>query len=139
MKKYIYMSLMMALLCVLSLSFTACDDDDDDKLPAPEITINEANIEDDVLCVQADVVAKGRTASILLTITGQNGAVKATQAITDSKYIGVLNIDGFHVHVDIADKNVEEGDILEMSVTDGHGLTTTSKKSITEEEDDDDE
>ena len=138
MKKYIYMSLMMALLCVLSLSFTACDDDDD-KLPAPEITINEANIEDDVLCVQADVVAKGRTASILLTITGQNGAVKATQAITDSKYIGVLNIDGFHVHVDIADKNVEEGDILEMSVIDGQGLTTTSKKSITEEEDDDDE
>ena len=138
MKKYIYMSLMMALLCVLSLSFTACDDDDD-KLPAPEITINEANIEDDVLCVQADVVAKGRTASILLTITGQNGAVKATQAITDSKYIGVLNIDGFHVHVDIADQNVEEGDILEMSVTDGQGLTTTSKKSITEEEDDDDE
>ena len=138
MKKYIYMSLMMALLCVLSLSFTACDDDDD-KLPAPEITINEANIEDDVLCVQADVVAKGRTASILLTITGQNGTVKASQAVTDSKYIGVLNIDGFHVHVDIADKNVEEGDILEMSVTDEQGLTTTSKKSITEEEDDDDE
>ncbi|SEE02257.1 hypothetical protein [Prevotella sp. lc2012] len=138
MKKYIYMSLMMALLCVLSLSFTACDDDDD-KLPAPEITINEANIEDDVLCVQADVVAKGRTASILLTITGQNGTVKASQAVTDSKYIGVLNIDGFHVHMDIADKNVEEGDILEMSVTDGQGLTTTSKKSITEEEDDDDE
>ena len=138
MKKYIYMSLMMALLCVLSLSFTGCDDDDD-KLPAPEITINEANIEDDVLCVQADVVAKGRTASILLTITGQNGTVKASQAVTDSKYIGVLNIDGFHVHVDIADKNVEEGDILEMSVTDEQGLTTTSKKSITEEEDDDDE
>ena len=138
MKKYIYMSLMMALLCVLSLSFTACDDDDD-KLPVPEITINEANIEDDVLCVQADVVAKGRTASILLTITGQNGTVKASQAVTDSKYIGVLNIDGFHVHVDIADKNVEEGDILEMSVTDEQGLTTTSKKSITEEEDDDDE
>ena len=138
MKKYIYMSLMMALLCVLSLSFTACDDDDD-KLPAPEVTINEANIEDDVLCVQADVVAKGRTASILLTITGQNGTVKASQAVTDSKYIGVLNIDGFHVHMDIADKNVEEGDILEMSVTDGQGLTTTSKKSITEEEDDDDE
>ena len=41
--------------------------------------------------------------------------------------------------MDIADKNVEEGDILEMSVTDGQGLTTTSKKSITEEEDDDDE
>ena len=138
MKKYIYMSLMMALLCVFSLSSTGCDDDDD-KLPAPEITINEANIEDDVLCVQADVVAKGRTASILLTITGQNGTVKASQAVTDSKYIGVLNIDGFHVHVDIADKNVEEGDILEMSVTDEQGLTTTSKKSITEEEDDDDE
>ena len=136
MKKYIYMSLMMALMYVVTISFSSCSSDDD-KLPAPEITINEANIEGDELCTQADVVAKGRTASILLVIEGKNGAVKVTRPVTDSKYIGVLNIDGFHVHTDIAGKNVEEGDVLKMTVTDAQGLSTTVQKSITEEEDED--
>jgi hypothetical protein len=139
MKKIINMSIMMALITVFTLSFTACSNDDDDKQPAPQITLNEANIEGDILCVQADVVAKGRTAAILLTIAGKNGAVKVTQPVTDSKYIGVLNIDGFHVHVDIAGKNVEEGDLLKMSVTDAEGQTVTVQKAITAEEDDDDE
>lgn len=35
MKNLKYMSLMLALLCVVSLGFTSCgDDDDDDELPA---------------------------------------------------------------------------------------------------------
>lgn len=134
MKKYIYMSLMMALMCVITLSFSSCSNDDDDKLPAPQITINEANIEGDELCTEADIVAKGRIASILLVIEGQNGKVKVTRPVTDSKYIGVLNIDGFHVHTDIAGKNVVEGDVLKLTVTDAQGLSTTVKKSITEEE-----
>lgn len=79
----------------------------------------------------------GRTASILLTIEGKDGSVKATRPVTDSKYIGVLNIDGFHVHVDIAGKNVQEGDVLKMTVTDAQGLSTTAQKSITEEEEED--
>ena len=109
------MSLMMALMCVFTLSFSSCgSDDDDDKLPAPEITINEANIEGDELCTQADVVAKGRTASILMVIESKDGVVKMTRPVTDSKYIGVLNIDGFHVHADIAGKNVVEGDVLNI-------------------------
>ena len=140
MKKYIYMSLLMALACVFTLSFSSCSsDDDNDKLPAPVITLHEANIEGDELCTQADVVAKGRTASILLTIEGKNGTVKVTRPVTDSKYIGVLNIDGFHVHVDIAGKNVEEGDVLKMTVTDAQGLSTTAQMNITEEEEDEDE
>lgn len=134
MKKYIYMSLMMALMCVMTLSFSSCSSDDDDKLPAPEITINEANIEGDELCTEANIVAKGRTASILLVIEGQDGKVKVTRPVTDSKYIGVLNIDGFHVHTDIAGKNVVEGDVLKLTVTDAQGLSTTAQKSITEEE-----
>lgn len=134
MKKYIYMSLMMALMCVITLSFSSCSNDDDDKLPAPQITINEANIEGDELCTEADIVAKGRTASILLVIEGQDGKVKVTRPVTDSKYIGVLNIDGFHVHTDIAGKNVQEGDVLKLTVTDAQGLSTTAQKSITEEE-----
>ena len=132
------MSLMMALITVFTLSFTACSNDDDDKQPAPQITLNEANIEGDILCVQADVVAKGRTATILLTIVGKDGAAKVAYPVTDSKYIGVLNIDGFHVHVDIAGKNVEEGDVLQMTVTDAEGQTVTAQKGITAEEDDED-
>ena len=140
MKKIINMSLMMALITLFTLSFTACSsDDDNNKQPAPQITLNEANIEGDILCVQADVVAKGRTAAILLTITDKAGNVKVTCPVTDSKYIGVLNIDGFHVHVDIAGKNVEEGDLLKMAVTDAEGQTVTAQKSITAEDDDDDD
>ena len=139
MKKYIYMSLMTALTLVFTLSFSSCSDDDDDKLPAPEITLHEVNIEGDILCTQADVVAKGRTAAIMLTIEGKNGTVKVTRPVTDSKYIGVLNIDGFHVHVDIAGKNVEAGDLLKMTVTDAQGLSTTAKMSISEEEDEDED
>ena len=139
MKKIINMSLMMALITVSTLSFTACSNDDDDKQPAPQITLNEANIEGDILCVQADVVAKGRTATILLTIVGKDGATKVAYPVTDSKYIGVLNIDGFHVHVDIAGKNVEEGDVLQMTVTDAEGQTVTAQKGITAEEDDDED
>ena len=130
---------MMALITVFTLSFTACSNDDDDKQPAPQITLNEANIEGDILCVQADVVAKGRTATILLTIVGKDGAAKVAYPVTDSKYIGVLNIDGFHVHVDIAGKNVEEGDVLQMTVTDAEGQTVTAQKGITAEEDDDED
>ena len=133
------MSLMMALITVFTLSFTACSNDDDDKQPAPQITLNEANIEGDILCVQADVVAKGRTATILLTIVGKDGAAKVAYPVTDSKYIGVLNIDGFHVHVDIAGKNVEEGNVLQMTVTDAEGQTVTAQKGITAEEDDDED
>ena len=129
----------MALITVFTLSFTACSNDDDDKQPAPQITLNEANIEGDILCVQADVVAKGRTATILLTIVGKDGAAKVAYPVTDSKYIGVLNIDGFHVHVDIAGKNVEEGDVLQMTVTDAEGQTVTAQKGITAEEDDEED
>jgi hypothetical protein len=59
--------------------------------------------------------------------------------VTDSKYIGVLNIDGFHVHVDINGKNVEEGDLLKMTVTDAEGQSVTAQKDITAEEEDEDE
>ena len=138
MKKIINMSLLMALISVFTLSFTACSKDDDDKSPAPVITLHEANIEGDILCVQADVVAKGRTAAILLTIADKSGNVKVTYPVTDSKYIGVLNIDGFHVHVGIDGKNVQEGDVLKMSVTDAEGQTTNAQKDITAEEEDDD-
>ena len=136
MKNLKYMSLMLALLCVVSLGFTSCGDDDD--TPAPTIVMDEANIEDGEICVKADVTAPGRTAAIQIVITDASGnTTKATKNVTDSKYIGVLNIDGFHVHVDIADKGVVVGDLLKLTVTDGNGKSTIAQKDITEEEDED--
>ena len=141
MKNLKYMSLMLALLCVVSFGFISCgsdDDDDDDTTPSPTIVMGEANIEDSEICVKADVNAPGRTKAIQIVVTDASGkTIKATKNVTDSKYIGVLNIAGFHVHVDIADKGVVAGDLLQLTVTDGNSKSTTAQKSITEEEDED--
>jgi hypothetical protein len=139
MKNLKYMSLMMALACVLTLGFTSCSNDDDD-VEAPTIVMDEANIEGSYICVKADVNAPGRTAAIQIIVTDATGnTTKVVENVTDSKYIGVLNIDGFHVHVGIDGKGVAVGDKLNLKVTDGNGKTTTAQKDITEEEDDDDE
>ena len=76
----------------------------------------------------------------MVTVTDTQGNnVKVTKNVTDAKYIGVLNIDGFHVHVDIDNKGVVVGDLLKLTVTDANGKSTTAQKSITEEEDDDED
>ena len=140
MKNFKYMSLMLALVSVISLGFISCDDDDDNDTAAPAIVMDEANIEDGFICVKADVAAPGRTAAIQITVTDATGTTtKVTKDVTDAKYIGVLNIDGFHVHVDIDGKNVVVGDLLKLKVTDANGKSTVAQKSITQEEDDDDE
>ena len=139
MKNLKYMSLLMALVSVITFSITSCDSDDDDT-PAPTIEMEEANIEGNELCVEADIVAQGRTASILINICDPSGkTIKVAQPVAGSKYIGVLNIDDFHVHVDITGKNVVVGDLLKLTVADANGRSTTAQKSITEEEDEDDE
>lgn len=140
MKNLKYMSLLMALVSVMTMGITACGNDDDDKTPAPTIELEEANIEGDELCVEADIKASGRTSAIVITIydaTGKN--VKVSQPVASSKYIGVLNIEDFHVHVDIAGKNVVEGDLLKLTVSDAKGRSTTAQKAITEVEDEDEE
>lgn len=132
-----YMSLMLALACFFLFGFTSCSsDDDDNNTPAPTITMGEANIEGDIICVKANVNAPGRTNTIDITVTDATGnTTKVKKSVTDSKYIGVLNIDGFHVHVDIVGKGVVEGDLLKLKVTDANGKSTTAQKSISEEED----
>ena len=139
MKNLKNMSLMLALTCVITLGFTSCSsDDNEDNTPAPTIVMDEANIEDDFICVKADVYAPGRTAAIQITVTDAAGTTtKVTKDVTGTKYIGVLNIDGFHVHVDIDGKGVVEGDLLKLKVTDGNGKSTTVQKNITAEEDED--
>ena len=48
MKNLKYMSLMLALLCVVSLGFTSCgDDDDEDDTPAPTIVMASDSISGD--------------------------------------------------------------------------------------------
>ncbi len=137
MKNLKYMSLLMALVSVITLSITSCGSDDDDT-PAPTIEMEEANIEGNELCVEADIVAQGRTASILINICDPSGkTIKVAQPVAGSKYIGVLNIDDFHVHVDIAGKDVAVGDLLKLTIADANGRSTTAQKSITEEDEDD--
>lgn len=141
MKDLKYMSLMMAMMSVITLGFTSCSSDDDkNDTPAPTIVMDEANMEDGEICVKADILAPGRTSAILISITDASGNnVKVTKDVTDAKYIGVLNIDGFHVHVDIDGKGVAVGDLLNLKVTDANGKYSIGVKSITEEEDDDEE
>lgn len=135
MKNLKFMSLMMALVSIVSFGFTSCSNDENDALPAPVIEINEANIEEDIICVQGNVAAPGRTAAIQITVTDAAGTTtKVVKDVTDAKYIGVLNIDGFHVHVDIDGKGVAEGDILRLKVTDANGKSSIAQKSITQEE-----
>jgi len=138
MKKNHYISLiMMAFVCMLSLSFAACSDDDDDT-SAPVVSIDEANIEGNELCIMADIEAKGTTQIIVANIFDSTGkSLKATKAINDSKYIGVLNIDDLHVHVDITGKGIVVGDLLKLLVIDANGSSTTAQKAITAEVDDD--
>ncbi len=133
------MSLMMALVCVLSLSFTSCSDDDDTAAPA--ITLGEANLEGDEICVKADIKAPGRTASIIIEVySADRSTLKTAKVVTDTKYIGVLEIPGFHVHVkDVAASGIVEGDVLVFTVTDMNGKTTSEKKNITAEEEEEEE
>ncbi len=134
------MSLFMALVCAFSFVLTSCGDDDDETVAAPTVSVTEANIEGEELCVQGDIVAAGKTASIVINIYDAAGqTLKVSKNVTDSKYIGVLNIDGFHVHVDIAEKGVAEGDLLKLTVADALGNSTSAQKSITAEEEEEEE
>lgn len=138
MKRNILSSLYLALTCVASLTLAACGSDEEETPGAPKIEIDEANIEGDELCVEADITAPGLTKSIVIEITDKrNSRVKASMSVTDKKYIGVRNIDDFHVHVPIAGCDVVVGDQLNLAVTDALGQATLTQKAITQEEDED--
>ncbi len=132
-----YTSLIMtAIVCVLSFGLISCGDDEADT-PAPVVTITEANLEGTEICTQANIAAEGRTQSIVINIYDTTGkTLKASKTVTDTKYIGVLNIPEFHVHVDVANKGVAEGDLLKLTVSDGNAKQTTVQQAITAEEED---
>ena len=148
MKNLKYMSLMLALLCVVSLGFTSCgDDDDDDELPAkPVITLTEVGHDNSKhahpghdLHLEADVVAEGLIKSINVEIHQENGgSVKIEKAYTDGKYIGVRNTE-FHEHIDIPE-NAPLGEYhLHFVVTDNRGQQTIAESHIELVEDDGDD
>ena len=143
MKNFKYMSLMVALLSVLTLSFTSCSsDDDDDVANATVINHYEANIEDEgsEICIQADIKCPGKIAAIIAKVYSADGkTLKLAQPFTG--FEGALEVPGFHKHildVDTYDPAIVEGDLLKFTVVDQNGNSTTVQKNLTEEEGDED-
>ena len=140
MKNFKYMSLMVALLSVLTLSFTSCGDDDDDVANATVINLYEANIEHEGsdICIQADIKCPGKIAAIIAEVYSADGkTLKLAQPFTG--YEGALEVPGFHKHildVDTYDLAIVEGDLLKFTVVDQNGNSTTVQKNLTEEEGD---
>lgn len=143
MKNIKYLSLMMALLSVLTLSFTSCGDDDDEitNIASSTITLHEVNIEGSKICVKADIVCPSKVEYIRIEIYSADGQTrKFTQDFYSSIYTGALNIPEFHEHlldIDTYDPAIVEGDLLKFTVVDMNGRTTTVQKNLTEENDED--
>ncbi|MCR5044194.1 MAG: DUF4625 domain-containing protein [Bacteroidaceae bacterium] len=146
MKNYIYMSLAMALSCVLSLGFTSCSNDDDNDVPKPAITLTEVGHDNarhvhpgHDLHLEADVLAEGQIQRIDIEIHQENGdGYKIEKVFTSGKYIGVKNAE-FHEHIDIpADAPLGEYH-LHFTVTDQKGQQTTANSELEVVEDDGDE
>ncbi|MBO4663528.1 MAG: DUF4625 domain-containing protein [Bacteroidaceae bacterium] len=138
MKKIINMSLMMALITMVTFSFTSCGNDDDDVLPAkPSITLTEVGHDNGKhahpghdLHLEADLLAEGLIQRIDIEIHQEGGANKIVeQSYTTGTYIGVRNAE-FHEHIDIpADAPLGEYH-LHFTVTDKHGQQTTVEDHI---------
>lgn len=143
MKNIKYLSLMVALLSVLTLSFTSCGGDDDEitNIASSTITLHEVNIEGSQICVKADIVCPSKVEYIRIEIYSADGQTrKFTQDFYSSKYTGALNIPEFHEHlldIDTYDPAIVEGDLLKFTVVDMNGRTTTVQKNLTEEDDED--
>ena len=146
MKKYLNMSLVMALLTV-AFVFSSCKKDD--EMPEkPTITLTEVGHDNSChahpghdLHLEADVLAQGLISRIDIEIHQETGgSYEIEKAYTEGKYIGVRNIE-FHEHIDIpADAPLGEYH-LHFTVTDKEGQQSTAECHIemTEEDDDDDD
>lgn len=144
MKRYITMSLVMALLTV-AFVFSSCKKDDEmpDK---PIITLTEVGHDNSRhahpghdMHLEADVLAEGLISRIDIEIHQEEGSgFEIEKSFTDGKYIGVKNIE-FHEHIDIP-ANAPLGEYhLHFTVTDKEGQQTTAECHIEIVEDDDDD
>jgi len=144
MKKYIFMSIMVAL----TLGFIACDDEE--TTAKPVITLTEVGHENSLqahpgydMHLEADITAEGLIQRIDLEIHQEgNGSYELEKSYTQGKYIGIKNTE-FHEHIDIpADAPLGKYH-LHFTVTDALGQQTTAESPLTlvegeEEEDEED-
>ena len=142
MKKYMYMSLMLALVSVSTLFLTACDDDETpDK---PQITLTEVGHDNSRhahpghdMHLEADIVAMGLIQRIDIRIHQEDGGTfEIKQSFTEGKYIGVRNTE-FHEHIDIPEGAPLGEYHLHFTVTDKFGKQTTVESPLEISEDDD--
>jgi hypothetical protein len=147
MKNLKYMSLMLALVSVITMGFTSCSSDDDDDLPAkPAIRLTEVGHDNSKhthpghdLHLEANVVAEGLIKRIDVEIHQEGGgSFKINQSFTEGKYIGVRNVE-FHEHIDIpADAPLGEYH-MHFTVTDQRGQQTVAESHLEVIEDNDEE
>lgn len=136
MKKYLYMSLMLALSVVLSISFTSCNNDDD--LPTkPIVTLTEVGHDNSKhahrghdMHLEAKVTAEGLIKRIDIEIHQEGiGNFKIEKAYTDGKNINVRELK-FHEHIDIPKEAPLGKYHLHFTVTDKHGQKATAESSL---------
>lgn len=137
MKKYIYQSLALALLCVSMLVITSCKDDDD-KPSKPTVTLKEVGhannktaMRGNDMHLEAAIKADGLIKRIDIEIHQEGGSnYKIMKAFTEGKYIGVKNAD-FHEHIDIPAEAPLGAYHLHFTVTDQSGQTVMAEEHIT--------
>jgi len=139
MKTIKYLSLMTAVITIISLSLTACSSSDDDEtLPAkPVITLTEVGHDNarhahpgHDLHLEASLIAEGLIKRIDIEIHQEGGANKIVeQSYTEGKYTGVRNTE-FHEHLDIPATAPLGEYHLHFTVTDQHGQQTTAESHI---------
>ena len=149
MKNFKYMGLCMAILSVLSFGFVSCNDDDDDDVKAPVITLEEVGHGDGHvghpghdLHLEAAITAEGYIKSISVQIAQKEGNFLITKDYTEGAYVDVRNTE-FHEHIDIPEDAPLGAYKLTFVVTAKEGPSGLAECDLTliedDGEDDDDE
>lgn len=130
----------LLLLNVFLLTFSSCNNDDDDKPAKPAVELKEVGSghdtpDDKIAYIGADVhieaviVAEGLIDKIEVKVR-KDGSPELSKVYTDTKYVGKQNAD-FHEHLDIPE-DAEAGDYrLSLTVTDKSGQSTTAESDLT--------
>jgi len=138
MKSINYMSLMAALITIITLGFIACGNDDDNEMPAkPVVTLTEVGHDNSRhahpghdLHLEATVVAEGLIKRIDVEIHKKDDtSAMIVQTYTEGKYVGVRNTE-FHEHVDIPETFPLGTYHLHFIVTDQQGQQTTAESEL---------
>ena len=129
-----YLSSLLTIFAAISLTFTACDNDDENTFAAPKINLTEVEIDNSLQCspghdlhLEADIVAEGSIKRIDIEIhQEEEGSFEIEKSYTEGKYIGVRNTE-FHEHIDIPQDAPLGSYHLHFIVTDQKGQQTTAE------------